>query len=154
MARNYLKMPGHIDVAVSRLNLAANLAPQAMLEQPLVLPNGGVLQNMPLASARDSLLHYESQQSLNSLPDLHLPTHDQANAYRQANGRWAKPFLPETPGMVINGVDAMVVPMEDFSRNDRVIAWSSAGELSVYAVGDNKPLFTTVAVNQAPLGAA
>jgi outer membrane protein assembly factor BamB len=156
LARNYLRMPGHIDVAVSRLNLAATLAPGENLSEPLVLPNGGTLQNTSLASARDLLAKYESQLSLESLPDLHLPTHEQAVTYAKAMGRWAKPFLPETPNMKIAGVDAMIVPPEDFARNDRIITWSGAGagELCVYPVGENRPIFTTVAINQTPVGAA
>jgi outer membrane protein assembly factor BamB len=154
LARNYLRIPGDIDVAVSRLNLAATLAPGANLSEPLTLPNGGAIQNVSLASALDLLARYESQLSLESLPDLHLPTHEQALAYRKAMGRWVKPFLPETPNMKISGVDAMIVPLEDFSRNDRIIAWSTGDGISVYSVGQNRPIFTTVAINQAPIGAA
>jgi outer membrane protein assembly factor BamB len=154
LARNYLRMPNHIDVAVSRLALAASLAPGELLEQPLVLPNGGVLQNVSLSTARDSLERYESQLSLESLPDMHLPTHDQAEQYGRAHKRWMEPFLADTPETTITGVDAMLVPMDDFSRNDRVIAWTGAGELLVYAVGQSKPVFQTVAVNQTPIGAA
>jgi outer membrane protein assembly factor BamB len=155
LARNYLRMPGHIDVAVSRLNLAATLAPGENLSQPMTLPNGGTMQDISLASARDLLAKYESQLSLESLPDLHIPTHDQAVAYAKANGRWAKPFVPETPNMKITGVDAMIVPMEDFTRNDRIITWTStSGELSVYPVAQNRAIFTTVSVNQPPIGAA
>jgi len=154
MARNYLKLPNHLDVAVSRLALAASLAPHAMIGQPLTLPGGTVLQNVSLGSARDVLMRYESQASLESLPDLHLPTHQQSNLYWKAMGRRAKPFGPESPNTKIVGVDAMVVPLEDFGRNDRIIAWSAADGLSVYPVGQNKPLFKCAGINEAPIGAA
>ncbi len=154
LARNYLKMPGHLDAAVARLQSAAKLAPGAMLSHPLTLPNGGAVENASLASACDGLMRYEAQASLESLPDFHLPTHDQANAYRAAMGQWAKPFQPETAAAKINGVDAMVVPMEGFARKDRIIAWSAQSGLAVYAVGQDKPLFGCAAINQSPGGAA
>jgi outer membrane protein assembly factor BamB/tetratricopeptide (TPR) repeat protein len=154
LARNYLKLPNHLDVAVSRLGLAANLAPHSMILQPLMLPGGTVLQNVSLSSARDVLMRYESQSSLESLPDLHLPTHQQSNLYWKAMGQRAKPFGPESPNTKIVGVDAMVVPLEDCGRNDRIIAWSAADGLSVYPVGQNKPLFKCAGINEAPIGAA
>ncbi|MGD0390769.1 MAG: PQQ-binding-like beta-propeller repeat protein, partial [Tepidisphaeraceae bacterium] len=154
LARNYLKLPNHLDVAVSRLALAASLAPHAMILQPLTLPGGTVLQNVSLSSARDLLMRYESQSSLESLPDLHLPTHQQSNLYWKAMGQRAKPFGPESPNAKIVGVDAMVVPLEDFGRNDRIIAWSAGDGLSVYPVGQNRPLFRCTGFSEEPLGAA
>jgi outer membrane protein assembly factor BamB len=154
LARNYLKMPNHLDVAVSRLALAARIAPHAMILQPLTLPGGAVLQNVSLSSARDLLMRYESQSSLDSLPDFHLPTHQQSNLYWKATGRRAKPFQPESPDAKIIGVDAMVVPLEDFGRNDRIIAWSATDGLSVYPIGQNKPLFTCKGISDSPIGAA
>jgi outer membrane protein assembly factor BamB len=154
LARNYMKLPNHLDVAVSRLALAARIAPHAMILQPLMLPGGTVLQNVSLSSARDMLMRYESQSSLESLPDLHLPTHQQSNLYWKAMGQRAKPFGPESPNTKIVGVDAMVVPLEDFRRNDRIIAWSAADGLSVYPVGQNKPLFRCAGISEAPIGAA
>jgi outer membrane protein assembly factor BamB len=154
LARNYLKLPNHLDVAVSRLALAARIAPHAMILQPLTLPGGTVLQNISLSSARDLLMRYESQSSLESLPDLHLPTHQQSNLYWKAMGQRAKPFGPESPNTKIIGVDAMVVPLEDFGRNDRIIAWSAADGLSVYPVGRNKPLFRCAGISEEPIGAA
>ena len=154
LARNYLKLPDHMDVAVSRLQAAAKIAPREMLGQPLTLPNGAVLQNISLGSASEMLMRYEAQSDIESLPDFHLPTHDQAKAYRAVMGQWVKPFQPEAVVSKIIGVDSMVVPMENFTRNDRIIAWSATSGLSVYAVGQPKALFTCPAINQSPGGAA
>jgi len=154
LARNYLKMPNHLDVAVSRLALAASLAPHSMILQPLTLPGGAVVQNVSLSGARDLLMRYEWQSSLESLPDFHLPTHQQSNDYWKAKGQRAKPFQPESPNTKIVGVDAMVVPLEDFARKDRIIAWSAADGLSVYPVGQNKPAFNCAGISEAPIGAA
>jgi outer membrane protein assembly factor BamB len=154
LSRNYLKMPGHLDVAVRRLQSAADFAPLGMLSQPMTLPNGAVLRNISLVSARDALMRYESLASVESLPDLHLPTHKQDDACKAATGQWAEPFQPETANSKIDGVDSMVVPMDEFTRNDRIIAWSGADGLLVYAAGRNKPLFTSAGINQAPAGAA
>jgi outer membrane protein assembly factor BamB len=151
MARNYLKTPGHLDVAVRRIQSAASLAPLAMLRQPLTLPNGAVLQNISLSSAGDALARFEAKASVESLPDLHLPTHEQAKIYRAAMGQWAKPFQTDNAKSKIDGVDSLIVPMEAFTRNDRLIAWSAANGLSVYAVGQNKPLFTCAGVSQTPM---
>jgi hypothetical protein len=92
LARNYLQLPNHLDVAVSRLALAASLAPHAMIRRPMTLPGGTVLQNVSLRSAHDLLMRYEAQSSLESLPDLHLPTHQQSNDYWKAQGQRARPF--------------------------------------------------------------
>ncbi len=154
LARNYLKMPGHIDVAVSRLALAASIEPGTMLHEPLVLPDGEILQNISLASALDILTRYSASVSIDSLPDFHLPTHRQSDAMLKATGRRIGPFQPPTPADTIANVDAMVIPLQGCERNDRIVAWSAAAGLSVYPVGHNKPLFECPAVNQSPLGVA
>jgi outer membrane protein assembly factor BamB len=154
LARNYLKMPGHIDVAVSRLALAASIEPGAMLHEPLVLPSGAVLQAISLSSARDILTRYSANASIESLPDLHLPTHAQSDAFLRATGRRVGPFQSQTPGATIANVDALVIPQEGSERNDRIVAWSATGGLTVYPVGQNKPLLECPAINQSPLGVA
>jgi outer membrane protein assembly factor BamB len=154
MARNYLKLPNHLDVAVSRLQLAAVQDPTGVTQQPMTLPDGSVLPNMPITLARDALMRYEVEASLQGVPDLHLPTHEQSQAFRQATGRWARPFVPASKDLEIQGVDAMIVPMEDFSRGDRVIAWSGGSGLTVYPAGSNKALFACAAISQQPVGAA
>jgi len=154
LARNYLQMPGHTDVAVSRLTVAASISPGAMLRRPMVLPDGTTLQNISLSSAREALARYNVKTSLDSLPDLHIPTHAQSDAFLRATGRRAKPFQPPLANDTIAGVDALVVPLEGFARNDRIVAWSGAGGLSVYPVAGNGPSFSCPAINSSPLGAA
>ncbi|MGD0542461.1 MAG: PQQ-binding-like beta-propeller repeat protein, partial [Tepidisphaeraceae bacterium] len=154
LARNYLQMPGHADVAVSRLSLAASISPGAILHRPMVLPDGTTLQNISLSSAREALARYDVKTRLDSLPDIHVPTHEQSDAFLRTTGQRAKPFQPPATGDTIAGVDALVVPPEGFSRNDRIIAWSGAGGLSVYPVARNKPLFYCPAILSSPLGAA
>jgi outer membrane protein assembly factor BamB len=154
LARNYLQIPGHTDVAVSRLALAASISPQAILRRPMVLPDGTTLVNISLLSARDMLGRYNVKVSLDSLPDIHIPTHAQADAFLHATGQRAKPFQPPQPSDTIAGVDAMIIPLEGFARHDRIIAWSGADGLSVYPVAQNKPLFNCPAINSSPLGAA
>jgi outer membrane protein assembly factor BamB len=151
MARNYLKMPGHVDAAARRLQSAASIWPMGMLLRPLMLPNGMVLQNISLRDARDAVARYESRASVEVLPDLHLPTHEQAKTYRTAMGQWAKPFQPASADLKIEGVDSLVVPMPGFSRNDRLIAWSPGSGLSVFPIDKNKPLFICPTISQIPV---
>ena len=92
----------------------------------------------------------KAQSSVESLPDLHLPTRA-GKGLPHTMGQWAKPFQADSANSKIDGVDSLVVPMEEFTRHDRMIAWSAANGLSVYAVGQNKPLFTCAGVGQAPM---
>jgi len=154
LARNYLQMPGHLDVAVSRLTLAASISPSAILRRPMVLPDGTTLVNISLLSAREVLARYSVKTNLDALPDVHIPTHDQRDAFLRATGQRAKPFQAPAANDTISGVDALVVPLDGFARNDRIIAWSGTGGLSVYPVGQSKPLFNCPAMNSAPAGAA
>jgi len=154
LARNYLRMPGHLDVAVGGMQRAAAISPDQMLIQPMTLPSGAVLENVSLGSACEYLMRYEAEISLESLPDLRLPTHEQARAYRAQMGQWASPFQSPAASAKIDGVDAMIAPLEDFTRKDRIIAWSGANGLAVYGIGGATPLFTSAGISSAPSGAA
>ncbi len=154
LARNYLQLPGHTDVALSRLSLAASISPSAILRRPMTLPDGTPLENITLQSACEVLIRYNVKASLDSLPDIHIPTHGQSDSFLRATGQRARPFQTTMPNETIAGVDAMIAPPEGFARNDRIIAWSAAGGLSVYPIAQNKPLINCPAINSAPAGAA
>jgi len=155
MARNYLKMPRRLDVAVSRLALAAAAAPAGTrLHQPLPLPNGTVLADIPLTQARDLLSNYAARIATDTLPDLCLPTSEQRQIYQQAKGRLPNPFLSESPDTLITAVDALIVPLEGFARNDRVVTWDAKSGLSIYPVGKRLAVCNCPAVTESPHGAA
>src|SRR5208282_5950504 len=113
MARDYLKLPGQLATAQTRLEMAADDAPKQKLSAPLLLPDGSTLADVTLSQASEALGRIPLPVPL--LPDLHLPTSEQRAAYRQRSGRWlADPFAaPQT----IPDVQAMAVPLDGFSRN-------------------------------------
>jgi len=155
MARNYLKMPRRLDVAVSRLALAAAAAPPATrLHKPLPLPDGTVLADIPLTQARDLLSSFAARISTDTLPDLCLPTSEQRQIYQQTRGKLPNPFLSESPQSTIPGVDALVVPMEGFARNDRVVTWDAKSGLAIYPAAKNTPICNCPAVSESVRGAA
>jgi hypothetical protein len=155
MARNYLKMPRRLDVAVSRLALAAAAAPAGTrLHQPLPLPDGTILTDIPLTEARDFLSNFAAKISTDTLPDLCLPTSEQRQAYHDAKGKLPNPFLNELPDTIISGVDELVVPLEGFARNDRIVTWESKSGLSIYPVGKQPAICRCPAVMESPRGAA
>lgn len=155
MARNYLKIPRRLDVAVSRLALAAAAAPPGTrLHHPLPLPDGAVLANITLTEARDLLTGLAGRISTDALPDLCLPTSEQRQIYQHANGKMPNPFLSESADSTISGVDSLVVPMEGFASNDRLVTWAAKSGLSIYPVGKNTAICTTAAVAQPVRGAA
>jgi outer membrane protein assembly factor BamB len=155
MARNYLKMPRRLDVAVSRLALAAAAAPAGTrLHRPLPLPDGTVLADIPLTQARDLLSNFAARISTDTLPDLCLPTSEQRQVYQQVRGKLPNPFLSESPDTLITGVDALIVPMEGFARNDRIVTWDARSGLSIYPIGTPLPICRCSTVTDAVRGAA
>jgi hypothetical protein len=155
MARNDLKMPRRLDIAVARLSLAAAAAPAgARLHQPLPLPDGTVLADIPLTQARDLLSNFAARISTDMLPDLCLPTSEQRQIYQQTKGKLPNPFLSESPDTLITGVDALIVPMDGFARNDRIVTWDAKSALSIYPVGKRTAACNCPAVTESPHGVA
>ena len=128
LARNYLKMPDRLDAALARSPWSADrLQPDASLEHPLVLPDGQVLKDMTFRQAHDAVSRYSTTVSIAALPDLHLPTKQEYDAYQAGHPGEKKfdPFLPESPDLIISNVSALLVPSAPFVRNDRLITWTS-----------------------------
>jgi len=152
MARNYAKLPGRLDVAVSRLALAVAAAPTASLHQPLVLPDGSLLQNMTLAQAHDLLVRYSDNASNESLPDFRLPTSAQRAAYAQRTHRQlADPFMT---GPTLPGVEALLPPLDGFARNDRLVAWNAQAGLLIFAPPNGGLLCNCAQIKAMPRGIA
>jgi hypothetical protein len=88
-----------------------------------------------------------------ALPDFAIPS-----VWPKDKSKRRKAFLPETAETTINDVDLLMVPprelRDDAARHDRVVTWSRATGVSVYAVGGNKPLGRSAAINRQPLGMA
>jgi len=141
MARNYLLIPNRTSVAVARLADAAKLAGDSPLAQPITLPGGQTLADVPLAQALTELKKARGQEIAKSLPDFKLPI---PNFDRLPTGKkkLRVPFAPETPESVISGVQALIVPARAYQRPDRVATYSPVNGLCLYAVGSTKPLAT------------
>jgi outer membrane protein assembly factor BamB/tetratricopeptide (TPR) repeat protein len=149
-ARNYLRLPGCVDVAIGKLAEGAKLPggpPQ--LAQALVLPDGSTIENVTFGAAAELLQKYSARIENASLPDFRI-------AIMQAGAK-NKPFLPEDPATVLSNVDLLVLPpreLRNYARNDRVATWSADRGDSIYAVGSNTPLATHENIKQQPRGGA
>lgn len=130
LARNYLSLPGGIEVAIAQLARGVKQDAAARLERPLTMPDGTVLENVTFFEALQALRDHQQRLSSARLPDFHLP-----------NGKRVEPFLPETPESNIEGVARLVVPIDGRGRLDRIVTWTD-GRLSVFAVGETSPLFS------------
>lgn len=152
MARDYLRLPGRLDVAVSRLALAAQAAPGDKLLLPLELPDGSILKEMTLSDASQKLRDYAIRASQQALPDLQIPTSEERLAYRQ---RTHLPTVPPlTPSHVIAGVEQLQPPLEDFARTDRLVGWSHGTGLAIYSVDQTSPICCCADVHDSLKGVA
>jgi outer membrane protein assembly factor BamB len=158
LARNYLKT-GRFDAAVSRLDQAMTLSPDgAMLDQPLALPDGTILKDMPIKEAanRVSLFvtHVAETGSYGAqyLPDFHLPPHQQRKLGEQTAP--TEPPLAEDTSAAVDNIGKLVPSSPDFSRGDRLVAWTDGSGLSIYAAGKSKPLGSDSDLSDEPRGIA
>jgi hypothetical protein len=149
LARNYLALPNRIDVAVARLAQGAKLPGNPRLTKPLKLPDGAVLQDMTLAEAEQALRQFSQKVSARALPDPRLPSTEQSPRGARLTG-----FDAQTPESVIPGISALALPLRDFARNDRVVAFTGDGRTAVFAIGSSKPEFSSDALSSAPRGVA
>lgn len=149
LARNYLALPNRVEVAIARLAQGARLPGNPRLTRPLKLPDGTTLQDMTLADAEKALRSYNQKSSARALPDIRLPSTEQS-----ARGTRLIGFESEAHGSAVPGITALVLPMREFSRNDRIIAFTKDNRIAAFAVGADKPLFTSDALAAAPRSAA
>jgi outer membrane protein assembly factor BamB/TolA-binding protein len=138
MARNYLSIPGRVEVASARLAQGARLNPSARLTKPLPLPDGESLENVTFAQAADALKRIRSAVVTRSLPEFRLP----------AGKPPVKPFVRSAP---IPDVAALVTPLREFPRNDRAVAYTTDGHVAVFAAdGSPQPLWRSKTLDAAP----
>lgn len=162
MARNYLAMPetsitDRAGTASGRLSKIVKMGgANNKLSTALMLPDKKVLveAGTTINDAWKKVQHYKAEVVSAKLPDLHIapaPT-EAAKAKWEAEGsdpakkpKFPNPFMAEEKPLVLNNVGSMVKPMleirQQTSRYDRVVTWFN-GNLSVYAVGETKPLGT------------
>jgi outer membrane protein assembly factor BamB len=154
MARNYLALPGRAEVAAARLAQGVALGGDLRLAKAMPLPDGRQLApGTTFAEALAEVRTYSGQVAAAELPDFGLPVPAlRPKAEDRANRRW--PLPPAGAEPVIPGVRALAVPLRDFARPDRVVAWSDGGRLSIYAAGSDQPVGTSDAMADVPRGSA
>ena len=149
-ARNYLKLPGHVGIAIGRLMEGNKLQSGVQLKGALELPDGQKIENVSFGAAAEILQRFSARLAAAALPDFNIPPWKQ--------GKRRKAFLPETPDSIIADVDLLLVPprvlRDAASRHDRVVTWSRTSGVSVFAVGSNQPIGSNAAINREPTGMA
>jgi hypothetical protein len=154
LARNYLTIPNHVDVAIARLAQAVKGSDTgaAKLTVPMKLPDGRVLNpDTPLADALKQLRQYKADIAARSLPELKLPPYQKPAGQDRRRGQ-SSPFLPEV--QEIAGVSAIVPPSKEFVRYDRIVTFRPGAGVTVYAVGSQQSLFTSSLFPDNPAGCA
>jgi hypothetical protein len=147
-ARNYLRLPLGIDVAIGRLSEGAKIAGVPRLERPLKVADDYTVDPVTFAAAADMLQRYSARTVQASLPEFNIPA--------TAAQRRPKPFLRESPDSTIRDVDLLVLPpaeLRDRTRYDRVVTWNEEKGLSAYSIGSNTPLGTAAGIKSKPRGA-
>jgi outer membrane protein assembly factor BamB len=145
MARNYLMIPGRPDVvmaAEARLEQGAALPGDPMLEKPLRLPNNQILEPMHFSQALEAVRKYSGAEAIRTLPDFNLPVPGRVTSADGRSTRPAqpKPFLPPGPQDVIGDIQALLRPLRDSARSDRIVALGTNGKLEIFAPGRAEPL--------------
>ena len=117
------------------------------LQKPLKLTDGSELPaGTAFSAALQQVRKAANREQAKSLPAFRLPVPPR---------NWNKarhPFLADSP--VIPDIAALVVPLRDFSKNDRIVTWSTAPLLKLYAPDGRTPVSTTDQVNEQPKGCA
>lgn len=121
------------------------------LAKPLKLADGQeIAAGTPFSDALEKVRKLAYQQQDRTLSTFNLPI-------PQPQKEYPKPFRASVPA--IDHVDALVVPLREFTRPDRVVTWSAAAgaqapALSVYAAGQTKALASSSQFAERPLGCA
>jgi hypothetical protein len=145
LARNYLATPNHMDVAIARLTQGAKLPGNPALTRPLMLPDGQVIKDVSFADALAALRKYHEQATMRALPDFSLPP--------PSNQRNPKGFIRPTDPIATR-IMAIVQPLREFARNDRVVTFTPGVGVSVFAVGSTEPLANAKAITEIPTNCA
>jgi outer membrane protein assembly factor BamB len=147
MARNYLKMPNRLEVAIARLNQAADLRTGASpkLSRPLTLPDGRQIANVSFAEAVDALAAFRGQAGA-GFPRFDIVSREKVKPPPE-------PFS-EKPDSAIAGVSKLIVPDNDPPRNDRVITYGAEAGVRVFAPGQQRPVMSSPAMTSPPLHAS
>jgi outer membrane protein assembly factor BamB len=160
MARNYLVIPGRSDVvaaAAARLAQGAMLPGDPVLEKPLRLPNNQILDRVRFSQALDAVRKYSGAEAIRALPDFGLPVPNTAPPVDGHTVRAPRvsPFLPLGPDSDIPGVAALIRPLRDQSRLDRLVVLGTNGKVEIFVPGHPQPLaIADLPAGETPIGCA
>src|SRR5205085_1432005 len=141
----------NMEAAAANLARAASLPGDPKLTKPLKLRDGSTVDaGATIASALESIRKYRGQEVSKVLPDLAIsvPPPKIPGAPRQPH---PKAFLPRDEKRdVIGNIKALLQPVRDFGRSDRVVAFTSDNVLDIFEAGKIRPLSTSHAVTDEP----
>jgi outer membrane protein assembly factor BamB len=149
MVRNYLTLPGGLELAKARLQHAKNFA-DTRLTGSLKLPDGTVIENVTFKEALAQMEKVRLPQSVAAEIDLHIPQFKQ-----NGDGSWPHAFSPDDVRAIsIPQITSLVLPPDSVDnalmRGDRIVAIQNFEHLAIFAPGEPKPLGTTDALTAAP----
>jgi outer membrane protein assembly factor BamB len=155
LAADYLNIPGRLEAAVGRLDVARKLDAAALVTVSLHLPDGNVITKIPMQQADDTVAAFLAAGGpAPYLPNFGMPSNVAKRQYLAQHNKQLDPFLPETPGSAIANVEALLSPSQDFARYDRVATWTHDGGVTIFPVGQTKPLGNDGDLADPPRGAA
>ncbi|HXE53014.1 MAG TPA: PQQ-binding-like beta-propeller repeat protein, partial [Tepidisphaeraceae bacterium] len=118
------------------------------LTKPLKLSDGTeVSAGTTFSTALKQVRALVNREQVRALPAFAIPKPPRSDIHRNL-----PPFRANSP--VIDNVAALLVPLRDFARNDRIVTWSSAPLLSVYPPDGSKPVSTCDQITEQPAGCA
>ncbi|HET6251407.1 MAG TPA: PQQ-binding-like beta-propeller repeat protein [Tepidisphaeraceae bacterium] len=168
IARNYLALSAapresaadhgpmdNMEAAAAALARAAAIPGDPKLEKALNLRDGTTVDaGTPIAKALDVVRKYRGQEVSKALPAFGIPV-PPPHISGQPHLPRPKPFLPEDKARdVIADVKALVVPIRDFSRADRLAVYTNQNALTILQAGEVKPLSTTRGLSDEPKNCA
>ena len=154
MARNYLNIPGGLDIAVARLQ-REKLFADTRLTRSLVLPDGSKIEKVTFGEAAEALALARPLESAPPLPDVHVPFLRRPNPLGQDAHKNFLPFFDpgdEAHSLILPDVTALLQPppeMQEATRGDR-IAVTIGNQLAIFAPGHAKPLGISSALTADP----
>ncbi|HWE92613.1 MAG TPA: PQQ-binding-like beta-propeller repeat protein [Tepidisphaeraceae bacterium] len=163
VARNYLLMAAaprtgagdlgpidNMEAAAAALARSAALSSEAKLDRPMKLRDGTeITAGTPVAQALDAVRKFRGQEASRSLPDFHIPK--PPPRVPGVRRQWPVPFQPQDANaLVVSDIKALVVPLRDFSRADRVVTWTAGEAIAVFPAGQAKPIATAKILTDAP----
>jgi len=169
MAQDYLRTPSlqgggpqggpafRFEAAAGRLSVASRIDPAGTLKPPLYLPGSKDPQSrLPLnkaLAAIDTLMD-DPGPGRTDMPEIGLPSKDDAAAYHAKFGKNPRPLVPQENMALIPNVDRLLAMDQASARYDRVVTWTHGAGLSIYPLAHSEPLGTAAQVTDEPRGAA